>query len=63
MDGDHIITGGQMHPLGAPQEGRMDHGRQAEHCRSPLLGDGLPGDGLHASNPAACGKGRGIHAG
>ena len=34
----------------------MDHGRQAEHCRSPLLGDGLPGDSLH-SNPAAYGRG------
>lgn len=34
----------------------MDHGGQAEHGRSPLLRDGLPGDSLHG-NPVACGGG------
>lgn len=55
--GDHVIMGGQMHPLGAPRRaGRTTAGRQAEHRRLLLLGDGLPGDSLHG-NPAACGGG------
>lgn len=48
--------------FGSTQEGGTDHGRQAEHCRSPLLGDGLPGDSLHGNPEACCGGGVSIQA-
>ena len=42
--------------FGSPREGGTDHSKQAEHGRSPLLGDGLPDDSLHGK-PVACGGG------